>query len=152
MEKKSKAIWFEDSNQINCKIKDVEDSITNLGKHFTELISLMPGMKEVALIEQGADYVKIKTNEGLMTRREISITKENEHIILEFNEEYQAGKTVNTNAHFFQKFEFNGNVINHHLVISDLTAPGFMGFLYKNFGSSNMGKAFLETYKTYFEE
>ncbi len=73
-------------------------------------------------------------------------------MIVEFDEEYQAGKTVTTNAHFFHEFESKESVINHRIVISNLSAPGFMGFFYKKFGSSNIGKAFLKTYKTYLEQ
>jgi carbon monoxide dehydrogenase subunit G len=151
MKNPPRTIWFEGSNEIHCSLEEVKDSIANLGKHFSGIISLMPGMKEVELIENENDYVTIKTNEGLMKRTNISVSTKPGYIELEFDEAYQAGKTVTTNAHFSHRFEMTDSVINHRLVISNLTAPGFMGFLYRNFGSSNMGKAFMETYKNFLE-
>lgn len=149
MEKSAKTIWFKGSNQINCEIKDVKDSFANMGMHFTDVIKLMPGMKEVELIEQGNDYVTIKTNEGLMKRTNISINVEEEKITVEFDEEYKAGKTITTNSHFLDEFSVSNSLIIHHIVISNVKAPGFMGFFYKNFGSSNIGKAFMDAYENY---
>ena len=102
--KTSETIWFEGSNQINCEIKDIKDSFDNMGMHFTDVIKLMPGMKEVELIEQGNDYVTIKTNEGLMKRTNISINVEKEKITMEFDEEYKAGKTITTHSHLLDEF------------------------------------------------
>ncbi|NND35412.1 MAG: hypothetical protein HKN76_22685 [Saprospiraceae bacterium] len=86
-----------------------------------------------------------------MKRTNISINSENMSTTLEFDEEYQAGNTVTTNAHFRHEFVKSENDLILLLVISDLTAPGFMGFFYKNFGSSTMGQAFLKSYKSYLE-
>ena len=35
--------------------------------------------------------------------------------------------------------------------MSDVAAPGILGFMYRKFGSSKMGNAFLVAYKTYLE-
>lgn len=152
MEKLSKSIWFKGSGQINCDIQNVNHSLENLGEHFVGVTSLMSGMTSVELVEQGDDHMVLKTNEGLMKRRNISMIIEAERTIVEFDEEYKAGKTITTNAHFLIEFASNASGVEHRIVISDLTAPGFMGFFYKNFGSSSMGRAFLDTYKTYLEK
>lgn len=151
MAKTSRSIWFEGSNEILCNIRNVEKSLENIGKHYIGIISLMPGMTNVELIEQGSNYVTIKTNEGLMKRTNIMVKVKADNILVEFDEEYQAGKTVTTNSHFLDEFSAHEDKVVHHLVISDVKAPGFMGFFYRKFGSSNMGKAFLGAYKNFLE-
>ena len=49
----------------------------------------------------------IKTNEGIMNRTNISIISKEEIIIIEFDEEYIAGKAIATNSHFVEKFDVN---------------------------------------------
>lgn len=151
MEKPTKSIWFEGSNEIQCSLNKVENSIKNIGEHYLGIISLMPGMTSVELIEQGSNSVILKTNEGLMKRSNISISIETERIVVEFDEEYQAGKTVTTNSHFLEEFTLINNNVNQHIIISDVKAPGFMGFFYRNFGSSNIGNAFLKSYKSFLD-
>lgn len=152
MDKSREKIWFEGSNEIQCDLKLVENSLKNIGKHYSGIINLMPGMTSVQLIEKGSDYIVIKTNEGLMKRTNISKTVEVERILVEFNEEYQAGKMVTTKSHFLDEYKVSEDKINHRIVISELKAPGFMGFLYRNFGRSNMGKAFLKAHKSFLEK
>jgi len=36
--------------------------------------------------------------------------------------------------------------------MSDVEAPGFLGFFYQRFGSSKTGNAFLAAYKVHFEK
>lgn len=88
----------------------------------------MPGITSVELLDKGDDYVTIKTNGGIMKRSNISVKTEATSTTLEFNEEYQAGKKVTTNAHFRFEFTKNDNNLSNQLVISDLSAPGFLGF------------------------
>jgi hypothetical protein len=40
----------------------------------------------------------------------------------------------------------------HHLAISDVAALGFLGLLYRRFGSSKTGKATMTAYKPQFEK
>ena len=152
MDKIRKDIWFEGTNEIQCNISDLKSSLKDIGHHYAGLISLMPGMTNVSLIDQGTDFVTIKTNEGLMERTNISISSDDEKIVVEFDEEYRAGTTVTTNSHFVNEFNADGDKVIQHIVVSNLKAPGFMGFFYRNFGSANMGKAFLDSYKSYFEK
>ena len=146
---KESPVWFEDTIKINCNISDVEKSLSNLGVHFKEVISIMSGMTSVELIEQGTDFVTIKTNEGIMKRTNISMVSKKGKMTIEFDEEYQAGKTITTNAHFVEEFEEKDNEITLRVEISNLKAPGFMGFFYRNFGNKNIGNAFLNAYKNY---
>ena len=152
MKESPKSIWFEGKNKIRCNLKDVEKSLSNIGKHYTDVLSLMSGMKSVELIDQGSTFVTIKTNEGLMKRTNISIVNTAEKIIIQFDEEYKAGKTITTNSHFLEEFSIIDNIVILRIIISNLKAPGFLGFFYKNFGSKNIGNAFLDSYKKYFEK
>lgn len=144
-------IWFEGSVKIECDIQQVKQSLENLGDHYVGLVKLMPGLTSVELVEQGADFVIIKTNEGFMKRTNISLQVTDEKVVVELDEEYKAGSMITSKSHFSESFTSTGNGIEHHLVISNLTAPGFVGFFYRNFGNSNIGNAFLSSYKRYFE-
>lgn len=146
------SIWFEGSNEIECHIEQVKDAFENHGEHFVGVISLMPGMTTVELVEQGRDFVTIKTNEGLMKRTNISKRIEADSVVVEFDEEYQAGSKVTTNSHFLDEFSTSDTGVQHHSVISGVEAPGVLGFFYRKFGSSNIGDAFLTSYKAYFEK
>lgn len=144
--------WFEGSGQINCSIDDVAKSIENPGSFFEAVVACMPGISSTELLEQGEDSVIIRTNEGLMKRTNISKRIEPESIVLDFDEEYQAGKMVTAFSHYHDEFLNTENGIRHRTVISDVKAPGLMGFFYQRFGSGNIGKANLMTYKTYLEK
>ncbi len=152
MKNDNRKIWFQDSTIMNCNIRIVNNSLNNLGEHYKKIISEMPGMTTVELIEQGSDYVTIKTNEGIMNRTNISVISKEDNIIIEFDEEYKAGKTITANSHFVEKFNVLDNNVVLHLEISNLKAPGFLGFFYRNFGSKNIGSAFLASYKKLLEE
>ena len=66
------SIWFEGFGEIECNISQVKHTLDNLGEHYVGVISLMPGLTSVELVEQGSDFVTIKTNDGLMKRTNIS--------------------------------------------------------------------------------
>ena len=145
------SVWFEGSNDIACNIQQVKDAVENLGEHYVGIISFMPGLTSVELVEQGNDFVIIRTNEGLMKRTNISKLIKAESVVLEFDEEYQAGSKITTKSHFLDEFTASDAGVKHRTVISGVEAPGVLGFFYRNFGSSNIGNAFLKSYKTYFE-
>ncbi len=146
-----KRSWFEGSNIINCSLHEIESTIGNLGEFFSGVVSFMPGLTSVELTEEGGDYVLIKTNEGIMKRTNIRIGLEPNKVIIEFDEEYQAGRMVTPKSHYFEEFIPNEIGVKHRIVISDVSAPGVLGFFYKAFGSANIGNAVLESYKTYLE-
>ena len=152
MDNTRKKTWFEGSGNLQTDLSKVKNSLNDIGLYFTDLINLMPGMNDVKLIEQGNDFVAIQTNEGIMKRTNISMEIFNDKVTIEFDEEYKAGKMITATSHFSQEFSTKGNSIKHSLIISSLKAPGFMGFFYRNFGSKNIGKAFLEAHKQYFEK
>jgi hypothetical protein len=112
----------------------------------------MPGLTSVELVDQGSDSVTIKTNEGLMKRTNISKRIEAERVVVEFDEEYQAGSRVTTKSHFLDEFATSDTGVKHRIVMSGVEAPGLLGFFYRKFGSSNIGNAFLASYKAYFEK
>jgi hypothetical protein len=151
MDRTRKEIWFEGSSNLQTDLSKVRSSLNDFGLYFTSVINLMPGMTDVKLIDQGDDFVTIQTNEGIMKRTNISVANLDDKISIEFDEEYEAGKTITTTSHFIQEFRKEENSVHHSLVISSLKAPGFIGFFYRNFGSKNIGKAFLEAHKQYLE-
>lgn len=146
------SIWFEGTSEIECNIEQVKQALENHGEHYVGVISLMPGLASVELVEQGGDFVTIKTNEGLMKRTNITKRIEAERVVVEFDEEYQAGSKVTTKSHFFDEFTTSDTGVKYHTVLSGIEAPGLLGFFYRNFGSSNTGNAFLTSYKAYFEK
>ncbi len=46
------SVWFEGSNEIECNIQQVKQALENHGEHYVGVISLMPGMTSVELVEQ----------------------------------------------------------------------------------------------------
>ncbi|MGB5533062.1 MAG: hypothetical protein WBN71_08140, partial [Acidimicrobiia bacterium] len=110
------------------------------------------GMTSVELVKQGSDSATIRTNEGLMTRSNISKRVEAERVEIEFDEKYEAGSKVTATSHFSDEFTTSNKGVAHRLVISDVEAPGFLGFFYQRFGNSKTGNAFLAAYKGYLEE
>jgi len=97
-------VWFEGSDEIKCGLDQVKDSLENLGTHYTGVIRLMPSLSQVELVNQTEDSVTIKTNEGIMKRTNITKHVEAKSVVIEFDEEYQAGKMVTTKGHFLNEF------------------------------------------------
>ncbi len=147
MEKK----WFEGSNLIESNIQELKRSIENHGKFYVGVVGFMSGLTSVELLEQGRDYVIIKTNEGIMKRTNISKQIEPNSVVIEFDEEYEAGRMVTARSHYFDEFLKTENGISHRTVISEVKAPGLLGFFYRTFGSGSIGKAVLDSYKAYLE-
>ncbi len=145
------SVWFEDKGEIECSIEDVKQSLEELGAHYVGVIGYMPGMATVELLDHTNDSVTIKTNEGTMKRTNISVHIEAERVLVELDEEYQAGSKVTTTSHFVDEFTTSEIGVTHHIVISNVTAPGLLGFFYRKFGSSKMGNAFLTAHASYFE-
>ena len=145
------SIWFEGSTEIECNIQQVKDDFDNIGKHYVGVISHMPGLTSVELVEQGNDFVTIKTSEGLMKRMNIAKSIDAERVIIEYDEEYQAG-SISTRSHFVDKFTLIESGVLFHTVMSGVEASGLLGFFYRKFGSSNIGNGFLTSYKSYFEK
>ena len=145
------SVWFEGASELGCDIEQVKRSLDDLGDHHVGVISLMPGLTSVELVDQGSDSVTIRTNEGLMKRTNIAKRLEAESVVVELDEEYAAGSKVTTTSHFVHEFTRSDTGVSHRMVISDVEAPGFLGFFYRRFGSSKMGNAFLTAYRAYFE-
>jgi len=75
------------------------------GEHYVEVIRLMPGMTSVELLGQGPDSVTIRTNEGLMKRTNISKRVGADAVVVEFDEEYEAGSMVTATSHCAAGFQ-----------------------------------------------
>ena len=145
------SVWFEGASELRCDIEQVKRSLDDLGDHHVGVISLMPGLTSVELVDQGSDSVTIRTNEGLMKRTNITKRLQAESVVVELDEEYAAGSKVTTTSHFVHEFTPSDTGVSHRMIISDVEAPGFLGFFYRRFGSSKMGNAFLTAYEAYFE-
>ena len=143
-------IWFKGSSKLNCSIQKIKNSLKDYGKHFIGVNSLMPGLIKLELLKQGKDFVIIKTNEGFMKRTNIIKSIEFDKVEIEFDEEYQT-KMVTTKSHFKHSFIDSGEGIKHSLVLTNVKASGLLGFFYKTFGKSHIGKAILKSNKNFFE-
>ncbi len=146
------AVWFEGSNEIQCSIEDVKQSVQDLGKHYLGVVGCMPGMSSVELVDQTNDSVTIRTNEGTMRRTSISTHVDSDSVVIELDEEYEAGSKITTRSHFRDEFTTGGSGVTLRVVISEVQARGFLGFMYRTFGGSNMGKAFLTANADYLQK
>jgi hypothetical protein len=58
----------------------------------------------------------------------ISTRIEADRVVMEFDERYEAGSKVTVTSHFSDEFTTSDSGMIHRLVISDVAAPGFLGF------------------------
>lgn len=144
--------WFSGDSEIDSTIQQVKVAFEDLGGHYAAVVALMPGLTSVELVEQGSDSVTIRTNEGLMKRTNIGRRIENDGLVVEFDEEYQAGSKLTVTSHFLEEFVPSATGVTLRLVVRDVEAPGFLGFFYKRFGGSKMGNALLAAHKAFFEQ
>lgn len=143
--------WFEGTNDIRCGIDELRQALEHPGRTFAGVVELMPGMTGVELVDEAPGSVTIRTDEGLMTRAHITGHDDADTLVLEFDEAYAAGSRLTTTAHFRHEFTPAEGGVQHRLVISEVAAPGFLGFFYRSFGGSNIGNAFLTAHKDFFE-
>ena len=54
--------------------------------------------------------------------------------------------------YFVEKFEAGNDSVELNIKISNMIAPGFLGFLLRNFGGKSIGKAFLNSYRKILEK
>ena len=143
--------WFEGTTKIDCDLEAVKASVADFGTHFVGVVGSMPGISEAELLDQGEDFVTIRTNEGVMRRHNIECSVGDDGVILRFDEVYEARK-VTGRSHFEDTYTASSSGgVQFHSVVSDVEANGVLGFLYRRFGSRNMGKAFLSSQKEYLE-
>jgi hypothetical protein len=109
--------WFQGEGEIGTNLEGVKRAVENHGDLYVGVVSLMPGLTSVELVEQGADFVTIRTNEGLMERTNISKRIEPERMVVEFDEKYEAGSKVTVTSHFSDEFTPSGGGENHRLVV-----------------------------------
>lgn len=145
-------VWFEGVTEIDCDLPRVKRALDDHGQLYVEVTGLMPGLTTVELVDQGEDFVTIKTNEGLMKRTNISKRIDANRVTVELDEEYEAGSKVTATSHFSDEFTASDSGVTLRLVMSNVEAPGFLGFFYRKLGSSKTGNAFLTAYKSYLEQ
>ncbi len=143
--------WFEGYQELDCQLEQVKQSLEDTGEYFLGVTKNMPGLTLVELVDQGSDFVTIRTNEGLMKRTNISKKFDTGSVSVEYDEEYQAGSMVTARTHFRDEFTAGDSGVNHRLIISSVIASGLLGFLYRTFAKSSTGNALLNSTKTYFE-
>ncbi len=134
---------YEGDIEIDCSIEDVKRSVADLGTHYVGVVSRMPGLSSVELVDQSADSVTITTNEGTMRRTNIVTTIDADRVVIELDEEYEAGSKVTATSHFRDEFAARESGVTLRMVVSDVRASGLLGFLYRTFGVSRTGPAFL---------
>lgn len=110
----------------------------------------MPGLTDVELIERAQDAVTIRTKascaaptspyNAIPTPSPSRTTKPT-----------MPGAKVTTTSHFHEEFAATDSGVLHTSVMSDVEAPGVLGFLYGRFGSSKSGNAFLSATRTHRE-
>ena len=98
------SVWFDGSQQIDCSIEDVKRALQDPGDLYAGVVRHMPGMTSVEVLERSAGSVIIQTNEGTMTRTAITVNLDHDPVTLDVDEEYQAGTSVTTTAHFRDEF------------------------------------------------
>ena len=118
------SVWFEGSREIDCDIGQVRRALENPGEPYEGIVSLMPGLTSVELVEQGNDSVTNRTNEGLMKRTNISKHVEAYGVVVNFDESYEAGSKVTTTSHFTEEFTADDTGVKYRLVMSNVEAPG----------------------------
>ena len=147
----SMPVWFEGSDEVACDIELVARAIEDHGEYLTGVVKLMPSLSSVELVEQGADFATIKTNEGLMKRTNVTKTVTETSVVVASDEEYRAGSSITVTTHFVDEFTASPAGVKHRAILSGVEAPGFMGFFYKKFGKNSIGSAYLKAHKDFFE-
>ena len=145
------AVWFDGTNEIDCSLERVKQAVGNAGEYFVGVVGHMPGLTSVELVEQDGSSVTIRTNEGVMARTSVSTLVEADRVVLDFDEKYEAGTKVTVNSHFSDEFVSSDSGVTYRLIISDVGAPGLLGFFYRRFGRSKIGKSLLAAQKAFLE-
>ena len=105
-------------------------ALENPGELYEGIVSLIPGLTSVELVEQGSDSVTIRTNEVLMKRMDIAKSVEADRVIVNSDESYEAGSKVTATTQFSEEFTTANTGVTYRLAMGDLEAPGFLGFFY----------------------
>ena len=145
----SKEPWFEGSRNGRFPLAVIDTGLSDPGQFFAETTGLMAGVSSARLIGQQDGSVDIETNEGRMARTNVVVTRGDAEISVEFDETYQAGKLVTGQSHHLHRFVEASEGTVCHVKITDVKAPGVLGFFYRIFAAKNIGSAFLTAYEIY---
>jgi len=142
-------VWFEGSRPLECDTVQINDGLSDLGSFFSETVGYMPGISNVELVHQEGDKFVVKTNEGTMTRSSVVVEKSSERTLLQFNEVYDAGRSITVSAQHVHSFNWLDAGTAVTVTISKVSALGILGFFYKRFGKKSIGNAILASYQSY---
>lgn len=145
------SVWFEGEKHIACTLDHVRDATDDLGAYFVGALRHLPSLYSVELVKQDERVVHIKTNEGLMKRTVTERRVEDEAVHLMYDEVFDGGSMITVTAHYEDTFTKSGDGVTLCTVISEVEAPGFLGFFYRNFGASSNGKSFQEGIRKHLE-
>lgn len=105
-------------------------------------------------VERGAEpdlLVGVAAHAEVIRRRPSpEVWSARETVVVRFDEVYETTK-VTARSKFEDAYTASDSGVQFHTVVSDVQASGVLGFLYRRFGSRNMGKAFLSSQKQYLE-
>lgn len=143
--------WFESESEFNCSLATVSNKTMDISVFMPAVVALMPGIMSAELIRHDQSSVEIKTNEGIMLRKNLVRNENESRLTIEFDESYQAASAITANSHHRHEFANVGENVTHKLTISDVEAKGILGWLYCTFGGQNIGKAIVASNKRYLE-
>lgn len=126
------SMWFDGTSGIECEFSDMTAALDDPGALFVGVVSRMPGMTTVGFVDQGNDSVSIETNDGSMQRMSFSREIEDQRVVLEFDEEYEAESRVTVASHFRHEFTAPVQGVDHRLVISNVSATGVLRFFLRD--------------------
>ena len=136
--------WFEGSGPVDITLAELKTNLADPAAYYLGVVNRMPGLNSADLVERGPGGITIETDEGLMNRSRIRKEEEPDRVVLECREVYQAGKALTITSFYSEEFRREGDIIVHRLVINGVRAPGFLGFFYRTFGGSAVGKAYMK--------
>lgn len=145
------SVWFESESELNCSLATVADKTQDISVFTPAVVALMPGITRAELVRHDETSVEIKTNEGIMLRKNFVRNETETKLTIEFDESYQAASVITANSHHRHEFAIADEYATHKLTISDVKAKGILGWLYRTFGGRNIGKAIMAANKDYLE-
>lgn len=141
--------WFDGTRHLPVTLDHVREATRDHGTHVLGVVERMPGMRGVELLETGAESVVVRTDEGLMTRTAMHRLADARRVVVDCDEHYRAGRAVTATSHMRVEAVPDGDGVLVRITVTDLAAPGPLGFVYRLFGAQRMGKAWLDAYEGY---
>jgi hypothetical protein len=108
-------IWFTGNTTLQCSFEKIKTETKQINLFITSIVGRMPGITSVEIMAEDIGFVKIKTNEGVLTRTNIVVSSDHSTITISSNEHYIAGKMIQVEADFKEAFHIDetGNIKYH---------------------------------------